>query len=120
MKWVAPAAGVILALVPAAGTAQSNRFTILAEGTTSCGEWIDKRKAEPDRVLPEAAWVLGYLTASSAFRPARIPDFTKGVEGSATDHWVDNYCATHPLDNIQTAAQSLAAELVQRVQGISN
>jgi len=121
MKLCSIAVSTIMALLPIVGAAQPGRFTTnLGEGNTSCGEWTDKRKAEPGRVIPEASWILGYLTAASNFRSSNTPDFTSGVRGSATDHWVDSYCATHPLDDIQAAAQALAVELIQRARRNSN
>jgi hypothetical protein len=46
-------------------TAADGPFTNLGEGLSSCGDWLDKRYKTPSRVIPEAAWVLGFLTAAS-------------------------------------------------------
>lgn len=100
--------------------AYAGNFTNLGEGTTSCGQWLDKRKADPDRVLPEAAWTLGYVTAASRFRKLGAPNFLYGVRGGGFDHWLDNYCSAHPLDNMQTAAEALVSELIARAERNSN
>jgi hypothetical protein len=90
-------------------------FTILGEGTMSCGEWGDRRRAEPNRVLPESAWVLGYVTAmarSDSEKTGR--EIARHVEPVGMDHWIDNFCAAHPLDNVEQAASALVAELKAR------
>jgi class 3 adenylate cyclase len=108
------AAGVTF-LVPFAAFA--DLFTNLGEGTTSRGEWADRRRAEPQRVLPETAWVLGYLTAASRFRPEGAPNPLRGLHASGMEHWIDNYCAANPLDDVQTVADALADELKRRSAG---
>jgi hypothetical protein len=95
--------------------ASEGTFTNLGEGLSSCGEWLDKRRANPSRVIPESAWVLGFVTAASQYHVTGRPEnIAHGLTGSGVDHWVDNYCATHPLDNIDTAASALVRELAQR------
>lgn len=92
-------------------------FTNLGEGTTTCGTWINSRREQPQRVLPEASWLLGYITASAKSDSARTGrKIARGINGAATDHWLDNYCAAHPLDNIETAATALVAELSDRAR----
>lgn len=90
-------------------------YTVLGEGTTSCGEWLDSRRRQPDRVLPEAAWVLGYVTGMARIETAKSGiQFAKGLNGSSADHFVDNYCAAHPLDRVEAAASALVTELRKR------
>lgn len=93
--------------------AADDKFSILGEGTTSCGEWLDKRH-ETSRVIPEAAWVLGFLTAASQYHVAAAGNIAHGLDGSGVDHWIDNYCDAHPLDNIDAAASALVRELAER------
>ncbi len=114
MKLILAAAVSVTVILPNPIIAQPVPFTNLGEGTTTCGEWLDKRKATPERVLPEGAWTLGYVTAASRFRARGTSDLSHGIEGSAVDHWLDNYCALHPLDEIQTAADLLVRELITR------
>ena len=90
-------------------------YSILGEGSMSCGEWGDRRRAEPTRVLPESAWVSGYVTAMARSDSARMDrEIARGLEGAAIDHWMDNYCAKHPLENVETAASSLVQVLKSR------
>jgi hypothetical protein len=62
----------------------------------------------------EAAWTLGYLTAASRLRDEETLNFTRDVSGSSVEHWLDNYCAAHPLETIATAADDLMTELITR------
>jgi len=94
--------------------AADGQFTNLGEGTTSCGEWLDKRHQDAARVLPEAAWLLGFVTAASQYHVAGARNIADGLNGSGVDHWVDNYCGAHPLDNIDAAATALVNELAGR------
>jgi hypothetical protein len=100
--------------IPSARAADG-RFSNLGEGLTSCGEWLDKRHKTDSRVIPEAAWVLGFLTAASQYNVTASPEnIAHGLTVSGIEHWVDNYCTTHPLDNIDTAASALVSELARR------
>src|SRR5258708_10701255 len=52
-----------------------------------------KRRVDPQRILPEAAWVLGYLTATSYATGKSM----RGLGGSGIDHWLDNFLCAHAL-----------------------
>ncbi|NML92022.1 hypothetical protein HHL26_23775 [Sphingobium sp. TB-6] len=107
----------MIALFLLAATPSHFAYSILGEGSMSCGEWIDRRRAEPNRVLPEAAWVSGYITAMARIDSARNGrKIARGVEGAGIDHWIDNYCAAHPIDNVEAAASTLVGELKSRAQ----
>jgi hypothetical protein len=58
--------------------------------------------------------VLGFLTAAGQYHVAGPGNIVRGLEGSGVDHWIDNYCAAHPLDNIDAAASALVHELSGR------
>jgi hypothetical protein len=105
----------VIALLLLASAPDAYAFTTLGEGTMSCGEWVDRRRAEPKRVLPEAAWVSGYVTAMARLDSAKTGrEIARGLEGAGLDHWIDNYCAAHPLENLETAAFNLVADLKAR------
>ena len=70
------------------------------------------RRATP-LAYPQLAWVSGFLTAFDYYGSG------SGNVGGNTDEngllaWIDNYCATHPLDNIAAATIALITELSQR------
>ena len=90
-------------------------FTILGEGNTSCGRWADLRRGSPVGP-PEGAWVLGFITAISHNSASHGVDITQGIDAWGAMHWIDNYCAAHPLDKIETAATALTIELIKRTR----
>ena len=59
------------------------------------------------------AWVLGYITAYNVY-VFEGEDVAKGVDAAGLLAWIDRYCATNPLDNIDTATMMLVRELQRR------
>jgi hypothetical protein len=105
-----------LIAVPTALHAEiTGRFTILGEGNTSCGSWLEQRK-DASAWKNEAAWVLGYLTAINEFVWKGGSNVAKGTDPSGMEVWMDAYCASHPLNNVKAGAQQLFHELVARQQ----
>jgi hypothetical protein len=88
------------------------RFTILGEGTTSCGSWLQQRKSQ--LWLNEAAWVLGYLTAYNKLVWKGGSNIAAGTDADGIEAWIDTYCAAHPLDTINSAVEALTTELLRR------
>jgi hypothetical protein len=88
------------------------RFTILGEGTTSCGSWLQQRKSELWR--NEAAWVLGYLTAFNKMVWKGGSNIAAGTDPAGIEAWLDTYCGAHPLETIEAATQALTTELLKR------
>jgi hypothetical protein len=94
------------------GGTSDGRYTILGEGNTSCGSWTDQRAH--GAWMNEAAWVLGYLTAVNKNDWHGGSNIAAGSDAEGIAAWMDQYCATHPLDNIVTATQHLVSELDAR------
>jgi hypothetical protein len=88
------------------------RFTILGEGSTSCGTWLQQRRS--GHWLTLAAWVLGYLTAYNQMVWKGGSNIAAGTDTDGIEAWLDGYCIRHTLDNISTATEALTIELVQR------
>jgi hypothetical protein len=59
-------------------------------------------------------WVLGYISSFNGYALSVDDDVSSGVDANGLISWVDNYCATHPLDTVSTAAFSLVMELRSR------
>lgn len=107
----------MIALLLLAAVSTPVTYTILGEGTLTCGVWTDRRQAEPNRILPEMAWVSGYVTAMARVDTALTHrQIASGLAGSPIDHWIDNYCTAHPLDKVETAASALVEELKARAR----
>jgi hypothetical protein len=59
-------------------------------------------------------WIAGYLSAfNSLTDDPDTPDFLKSEDWDGLIAWMDNYCAAHPLDKLETAARALAIELAE-------
>jgi hypothetical protein len=94
---------------------------ILGEGVETCGKWLDYRKS-PGTSIAQEAWVRGFLTGVNATGGANFhgPKATKPkyAVGQSSDPqgnalWIDNYCASHPLDQLYAAAVMLRGALEQ-------
>ena len=53
------------------------------------------------------SWVLGYVTSVNANLLSVNQDVTGGAAPDALYSWIDNYCATHPLDSLARAAGAM-------------
>jgi hypothetical protein len=95
-----------LFLVPAA---YAQKGQVIGSGGDSCGMWT-AQKAIPIRRVDDEAWIMGYFSAVNRFVSPN-GDLTGGVDGMGLVSWMDNYCATHPLDMIETGALKLYREL---------
>jgi hypothetical protein len=93
-----------LALVLLTGPAKA--YDIQGVGNSSCGSWTEARRApNPNAVvsLMNLSWVSGFLSGIG-FIHRNGDDPLKGLDREAVIGWIDNYCATHPLENIGVAA----------------
>lgn len=113
---------MLLGLALMAGSAQTAGEGFprhLGYGTQSCGTWTQHRRlgVSSSPTLVNQAWVLGFLTAMNASTwelGVSDGDLTKGTDADGLFAWIDNYCATHPLENIRDATLALDAELQGR------
>ena len=104
----------LAALALAQATPDASKMVMIygPEPSPSCGAWTSTRANKAGTLLVGyQEWVLGLVTGfiwnSPSFR-ARGPD-TEALFG-----WIDQYCATHPLDALLTAALGLSRELEKR------
>jgi hypothetical protein len=42
----------------------------------------------------------------------RVTDGLRGTDAEGIARWIDPYCEAHPLDNVETATDALALELM--------
>jgi hypothetical protein len=88
-------------------------FMVIGAGGLSCGTWTAGVKTHNRRVEYEA-WLLGYFSAVNRYAPGVNGDITRSTDGRGLVAWVDEYCLSHPLDQIETAAFMLTQELYRR------
>ena len=110
-------AGVTLvaaALMAASSHAEmAGKYTVLGEGNTSCGSWLEQRK-DSRAWKNEAAWMLGYLTAINRYVWRGGSNIMKDTDPEGIEKWMDLHCAANPLDNIKVSTDLLFNELAAR------
>jgi hypothetical protein len=85
---------------------------VLSPKPNSCGAWIDVCRSHPHNQILYEGWVLGYLSGVNFHSTSK--DFLRNVVVQSISAWFDNYCSTHPLDDLVTAADALVIELRDR------
>ena len=100
------------------GTAKAqDTFAVIGFGSTSCGSWTAARRAvNTATAVGYEQWVLGFVAGvpeGGAFgsfvtsgRTARM-DPLKNTDAQVVWGWIDNYCASHPLETVKRAAAEL-------------
>lgn len=101
---VAVAASLVLCML-----ASSPTLAITTIGDRTCGQWVAQRK---DSAVQN--WLAGYLTGLAV---AFNNDALAEPDNDSIFLWMDNYCATRPLDRVATGGRVLFDELTQRIKG---
>ena len=85
----------------------------LAVGTLSCKEWIEDRTTDTNYINKsvDQSWVIGFL---SAYAEGTKTNFLAGAKEKDIYHWIDQYCAAHPLKKIDDVSLTLAHELARK------
>jgi hypothetical protein len=116
VKRHAAAVEAVATSVLAASAAQSQPYQVLGPGGMPCGSWTDARSSGQTAVTGVMeAWVEGYVSAMNGIGATQ--GYGPGVGVSERDglfHWLDNYCAAHPLDHLSIATIALLVELAKR------
>ena len=108
---------MVIAIVTliARGQAQPQKFAFGEGIAASCGVWQQARQASSLKRGLMAQWVVGFLSGVNLESPST--DFLLGNDFDGLMAWVDNYCQSHPLDKVATAASNLVIELRSRASG---
>jgi hypothetical protein len=89
-------------------------------GSHSCGSWTEDKATETSHHtnrFDDESWVMGFLSGYNAYAMTGDADIAQGVSARDIFKWLDNYCASHPLDLIGTGVDALIHELHQRNSG---
>jgi len=85
-------------------------------GASSCGEWIKDRadNSVENKILWsfKELWLLGYL---SGIAVSKNQNLLNGIDAASIELWMDNYCNSHPLDDIGDGGDALAIELKKKM-----
>ena len=105
---------IIIALMMCSSASAAQTFMNLGQGALSCGRWATERRQNNFTLFPLEAWILGYLTAYNAWSENAPADVSKGTDVAGLFAWIDNYCASNPIDDIATASAHLVKTLSVR------
>ena len=84
------------------------KLQILGSGSFSCGRWLEDRRGTFSDWGFAAEWTNGYLTGlqdGSAGIFALTSNQTGDLAGNSA--WIDQYCQSHPIDNLKAASFEL-------------
>ena len=87
-----------------------NQIRTLGSGTISCGKWLADHGPERSsgHWQLEEDWVNGYLTGlqDDGTGKSALTDNQAG-DLAGRSAWIDQYCQSHPIDNLLDAAYQL-------------
>ena len=101
-----------IAMVLAFFTFSASAVTV--RGGPSCATWLKDRQVSDSNGNYNEFWLLGYL---SGIAVASNTDVLRGTPNNALMSWVDNYCRTNSLQNLEQAGGELFYEL-KRQKGL--
>jgi hypothetical protein len=85
---------------------KDGHYLLLGLGGDTCRQWAKARRIETPTVVEMESWLLGYLTATNAWR-ANTGDVTGGLSSDKIFTWMDRYCKDHQDKRIGEAARNL-------------
>jgi hypothetical protein len=101
---------VVVALWVAISVTGVRAADIVGHGAVSCGEWTQNR-GDKFLAIVDESWVAGYLSGYSIWS---TDDYPKLPDAAARAAWMNNYCRSHPLDQIHQSVNQLIFELQRR------
>jgi hypothetical protein len=86
--------------------------------STSCGAWTQERQNKSWLSVSYVAWVLGFVSGVNTAETILLkkPDLLENTDPSGLVGWIDNYCASQPLDNLLSASAKLTITLLQKAR----
>jgi hypothetical protein len=107
---------VVLLLVPAMAVAKT--VTVRGEGSARCASWVQEHERNSSRRPVQDSWVLGYVNAvSGALEIPGVEDVSAPFRNMDLVTWVDDYCRSHPDEELIRAADALMRYLALRALG---
>ena len=90
--------------------------TLIGPNQETCGKWTHEHQLKSALSLVFQSWIVGYLSGlnTAGVGVLRRPDFLKSTDLYAIVGWIDNYCASHPLDRLDVAAAHLFGALSEK------
>ena len=103
--------GFLVALCGGAAHADGT-YQVYGAGVESCGTYVNEAHGSLAKRL-DNQWVLGYVSAVDMWQASRNQHMAH-TDVDAVKVWLNNYCQTHPLDQLNWAANALVVDLAHR------
>lgn len=91
----------------------ANALAVRGSGAVSCGSWTSEHQQNSIVASGMDLWLMGYVTAYNRWT-FKGPDVADGTDNAGLVAALSQYCATHPLDTVETAAENLVMQLIAR------
>lgn len=85
----------------------SENYWVLGYGTTSCGNWIEKRKTNFQWV-DYLSWAQGWISACGNYGGNKL----KKIDHNGISIFLDKYCLENPLSEFKDAVEELTKQLI--------
>jgi len=111
----------IMSLSLRSASAGDSRFILWGAGNDSCAVFMQEKTRATPRYLSQMNWIAGYVSAGNGEWSATMAkkgiksDLLKDSDPVALEAWVANYCGSHPLEFLGTAAIKLEQTLLERI-----
>lgn len=107
--WIAASCMIVFA---SKAVVAEEGYVILSNGQITCGDFLSDN---PSTQASDTEWVLGYISGLNKSAPvgSRNAGASFTTPASVTA-WLQNYCRTHALDFLPSAAEALRAEFLRR------
>lgn len=87
---------------------------VTVRGGPSCADWLNERKATPNALSHNEFWLLGYISGLAVATNANV---LRNTANTSLMSWVDSYCRSNSLHNLEEAGGQLFLEL-RRQKGL--
>lgn len=84
---------------------------IQVRGAASCGNWVTYRQQGSASTSFVRGWILGYLSGQAV---GKNQDVVTKADPDSMFLWIDNYCRSNPLKDLDDAADRLFLELLKK------
>jgi hypothetical protein len=112
---------IVMSVISGSASAGEGRFVLWGAGNDSCAVFLQEKARATSRYSSQINWIAGYVSAGNGEWSASMAkkgiksDLLKDSDPVALEAWVVNYCTSHPLEYLGTAAIKLEQALLERV-----
>ena len=110
----------VIVFASGSALASDGRFVLWGVGNDSCAVFLQEKARASTKYWSQINWIAGYMSAGNGEWSATMAkkgiksDLLKESDPVALEAWVVNYCGSHPLEYLGTAAVKLEQTLLER------